>query len=160
MIKKQRVPSLYKMIFFDTSFLLSMVPLDYTIDITLKRIYGDHEIKTKIIRKGMNNLLSLCIKNAPLTFQNNIYQQKDSVAMGSPLVPVLAGIFMVHLKRTLMPELEEFMKPLKRHVDDTVTYIKLDFISNVIDILNKFHQNIKYTYDVDIMVRYHSYTFY
>ena len=80
--------------------------------------------------------------------------------MGSPLVPVLAGIFMVHLKRTLMPELEEFMKPLKRYVDDTVTYIKLDFISNVIDILNKFHQNIKFTYDVDIMVRYHSYTFY
>ena len=68
MIKKQRVPSLYKMIFFDASFLLSMVLLDYTIDITLKRIYGDHEIKTKISRKDMNNLLSLCIKNAPLTF--------------------------------------------------------------------------------------------
>ena len=59
-----------------------------------------------------------------------------------------------------MPELEEFMKPWRRYVDDTVTYIKLDFISNVIDILNKFHQNIKFTYDGDIMVRYHSYTFY
>ena len=30
------------------------------------------------------------------------------------LVPVLAGIFMVHLERTLLPELEKFMKPWKR----------------------------------------------
>ena len=64
------------------------------------------------------------------------------------LVPVLAGIFMVHLERTLLPELEKFMKPWKRQVDDTITYIKPDFITDVIDILNKFHQNIKFTNEV------------
>ena len=48
-----------------------------------------------------------------------------------------------------MPELEKFMKPQKRYVDDTITYIKLDFIMNVIDILNKLHQNIKFTYEVE-----------
>ena len=69
--------------------------------------------------------------------------------MGSPPGPVLAGIFMVRLERTLMPELEKFMKPWKRYVDDTITYIKPDFITNVIDILNKFHQNIKFTYEVE-----------
>ena len=30
-----------------------------------------------------------------------------------------------------------------------ITYIKPDFITNVIDILNKFHQNIKFTYEVE-----------
>ena len=40
------------------------------------------------------------------------------------------------------------MKPCKRYVDDTITYIKLDFITNNINILNKFHQNIKFTYEV------------
>ena len=40
------------------------------------------------------------------------------------------------------------MKPCKRYVDDTITYIKPDFITNNIDILNKFHQNIKFTYEV------------
>ena len=97
----------------------------------------------------MKNLLILCTKNAHFSFGNNIYQQKDGVTMGSPPGPVLAGIFMVHLERTLMPELEKFMKPLKRYVDDTITYIKPDFITNVIDILNKFHQNIKFTYEVE-----------
>ena len=40
------------------------------------------------------------------------------------------------------------MKPCKRYVDDTITYIKPGFITNNIDILNKFHQNIKFTYEV------------
>ena len=48
-----------------------------------------------------------------------------------------------------MPELEKFMKTSKRYVDDTITYIKPDFITNVIDNLNKFHQNIKFTYEVE-----------
>ena len=43
--------------------------------------------------------------------------------MGSPLGPVLAVIFMVHLERILMPKLEKFMKHWKRYVDDTTTYI-------------------------------------
>ena len=69
--------------------------------------------------------------------------------MGYPLGPVLAAIFMVHLEKTLMPELEKFMKPWKRYVDGSITYLKPDFISNVFDILNKFNQNIKFTYEVE-----------
>ena len=150
MIKKETVPiSSNKMISFDVSSLFTIVPLDYTIDLTLKRIFGDKEIKTKISRKDMKNLLILCTKNIHFLCRNNVYQQKDGVAMGSPLGPVLAGIFMVHLERTLMPELEKFMKPWKRYVDDTISYIKPDFLTNVIDILNKFHQNIKFTYEVE-----------
>ena len=43
------------MISVDVSSLFTMVPLDYTIDITLKRIYGDKEIETKIGRKDAKN---------------------------------------------------------------------------------------------------------
>ena len=71
----------------------------------------------------MKNLLSLCTKNVHFTSGNNIYQQKDGVAKGSPLGPVLAGIFVVHLERRLIPEFEKFMKPWKRYVDDTIPYI-------------------------------------
>ena len=69
----------------------------------------------------MKNLLLLRTKNVDFTFGNNAYQQKDGVAMGSPLGPLLAGTFMTHLKRTLMPELEKFMKPWERYVDDTIS---------------------------------------
>ena len=70
MIKKERVQSSYKMISFDVSSLFTMVPLDYAIDLTLKRIYGNKEIETKISRKDKKNLLSLCTKNVHFTFES------------------------------------------------------------------------------------------
>ena len=60
------------MIPFNVSSLFAMFPLEYTIDLTLKRIYSDEEIKSKISRMGMTNLLLLCTKNVHFTFQNNI----------------------------------------------------------------------------------------
>ena len=55
----------------------------------------------------MKNLLILWIKNVYFTFNNEIYIQNDGVAMGSPLGPTLAGIFMVELENTLVPKLEQ-----------------------------------------------------
>ena len=48
-----------------------------------------------------------------------------------------------------MPELEKSMKPWKRFVGNTITYIKPNFITDIIDILNKFHESIKFTYEVE-----------
>ena len=53
----------------------------------------------------MKELLLLCSKNVHFTFNNDIYQQCDGVAMGSPMGPVIAGIFMVELARTLIPKI-------------------------------------------------------
>ena len=42
----------------------------------------------------MREILLLCTKNGYFTF--SFYLQTDAVAMGSPLGPVLAGIFLVY----------------------------------------------------------------
>ena len=97
----------------------------------------------------MKELLLLCTKNAHFTFNNEIYQQCDGVAMGSPLGPVIAGIFMVELEKSLIPNLMEHMSPWKRYVDDTIAVIKLSSIEHVLSILNSFHQNIEFTYELE-----------
>ena len=68
MIKNERVPSAYQVIFFDFSSLFTMVPLAYTNDLTLKGIYCDKKIETKISRKDIKILLLLCTKNVHFTF--------------------------------------------------------------------------------------------
>ena len=95
---------------FDVSSLFTMVPLDYTIDVTFKQIYGDKEIETNICRKDMTNLGLLSTKNIHVTFGNNIFPQKGGVAMEYPLGPVLAGVFMVNLKKYSCWKLEKFMR--------------------------------------------------
>ena len=48
MIKNERIPNVYKMIYFDVSSLFTVVLLDYAIDLTLEQIYRNKEIETKI----------------------------------------------------------------------------------------------------------------
>lgn len=68
MIENERVQRVYH-ISFDVSSLFTMVLLDYTVDLTLKRIYGDKNIETKISRKGKKIPLLLCTENVYLTFR-------------------------------------------------------------------------------------------
>ena len=56
-------------------------------------------------------LIALCTKNVHLTFENNKNHKKDGNAMGSPVGPILAENFMIHLERKLIPKLENLMKP-------------------------------------------------
>ena len=97
----------------------------------------------------MKELLLLCTKNAHFTFNNEIYQQCEGVVTGSPLGLVIAGIFMVELEKSLIPNLMEHMSPWKRYVDDTIAVIKLSSIEHVLSILNSFHQNIEFTYELE-----------
>ena len=114
-------PDDYKLISFDVTSLFTNVPLDYTINIILKRIYDQRELETKISRKEMKDLLLLCTKNVHFFYDNKLYSQKDGVAMRSPLGPVIAGIFTVDLERNVIPKLSIHMTTWKRYVDDTIT---------------------------------------
>ena len=98
------------MVSFDVKSLFTSVPLDYTIDIITKRIFKDHEITTIFTKSEMKKLLTLCTKNVHFSFNNEIYIQLDRVAMGSPLGPVIANIFMVELETTLVPRLEDHVQ--------------------------------------------------
>ena len=142
-----KIPTQHKVISFDVKVLFTNVPLYYTINLTIKRIYDNHEINTNISRKEMKYLLILCTKNAHFSLDGQIYIQCDGVAMGSPLGPVLVGIFMVELERTLIPQLREHMMSWKRFVDDTITSIKSASIPYVINVLNSFHSNTEFTYE-------------
>ena len=104
-IKQQVAPSSYKLVSFDVESLFTNVPLDKTIDIILKT--------TNIGRKEMKDLISLCTKNVPFTFGNEIYQQRDGVAIGSPLELVLAETIMVELKKSIVPKLNNHLENLR-----------------------------------------------
>ena len=123
------------------------MPLDNTIDIILRRICTQREIETNITKKDLKDLLILCTKNVHFSFHRQLYLQKDGIAMGSLLGPIIAGIFMVELTRNLLPMLSQYMTSWKRYVDDIISYVKVDCIEHVLNALNSFHANISFTYE-------------
>ena len=107
--KHQKVPGGHKMVSFDIVFLFTNVPIDTTIDIILKRIYDNNEINISITKKEMKELILLCTKGVSFIFDGKIYVQTNGVTMGSPLGPVLSGIFMVELENNLIHTLSEHL---------------------------------------------------
>ena len=106
---------------FDVNSLFAYVSLDATI--VLKHIYNNKEINTAINKREMKELIKLCTKDVHFNFNGATYVWKDGEAigsMGSPLAPILAGIFMVQLERANTPKLSQHFQFWKRYVDDTI----------------------------------------
>ena len=95
----------------------------------------------------MKKLLTICTKNEDFSFNNDIYIHTDGVALGAPLGPVLANVFMVELESLLVPKLNDHVKNWRRFVDDTIVYVKRGSIEYVLSVLNSFHENKMFTYE-------------
>ena len=150
-IKKQKIPKDYTMVSsFHAALLFKNIPLEDTINVILRRIYEKKEIVTDIPRCEMRELLYLYTKNVHLTFNNNIYIQNDSVAIGSPLGPVLANIFMVELETALIPNLSSKLSSWRCFLDDSICFVKKGSIKFVLDTLDNFHKKIKFKCEEEI----------
>ena len=123
--------------------------MNKTIEIILGRVYEKKDLTTTTISKReMKELLYLCTKNVHFSFSSEIYMQNDGVAMGFPLAPVLANIFIVELEKTIMPSFSDKIKLWKRYVDDTSTFVKTDEIKDVLSSLNRCYSNIIFTMEI------------
>ena len=49
-------------------------------------------------RKNERELLEIATSNQLFQFNGELYEQTDGVAMGSPLGPLLANVFMCHIE--------------------------------------------------------------
>ena len=112
--------------------------------IQLKPLSREYMIKTDIPQEEMTLILEMCTKNVHFTFNNQTYQQIDGVAMGSPLGPIIAGIYMVEVETDIVPKLSDKVKVWKRYVDNTFCVIKKGKDAIILKQLNK-NKHVKFT---------------
>ena len=94
----------------------------------------------------MKSLLNIAAKESYFLFNQRIYQQIDGVAMGSPLGPTFANIFMSFHEKKWLENCPTDFKPLlyRRYVDDTfLLFSDGSHIMQFLHYLNSKHQNIK-----------------
>ena len=139
----------YQLISFDAVSLFTNVPLKHTIDIILKRIYDDNVIQTTLTKRTLKKLILDSCQKTIFSFNNKYYKQMDGVSMGSSLGPVLANIIMTELETIIIKPLmnDGTIKFYIRYVDDTLVLVKPDNIDKILNLLNSFHKNLKFTVD-------------
>ena len=113
---------------FDVKSLFTSIPVSEAIDICERRLQMDKTL-SKRTSMDVNTIISLirfCLTNTSFLYGGKPYQQLDGVAMGSPLSPVIADIFMADLEEKAIAGASEDIAPSvwKRYVDDIISVVK------------------------------------
>lgn len=121
--------------------------MDTAIDICVQRTFATNEtvdlLDCALSKVQFTELLKLAVKNVAFISPNGVaYRQKDGVAMGSHLGPALANLFLSEL---LDPVAKRLSQKFYRYVDDTLLLAKTSSVSEICDVLNGIHPNIRVT---------------
>ena len=94
------------------------------------------------------DLINLATKESFFTFSNKFYIQVDGVAMGSPLGPILANIFLSHHEENWLNKCPMKFKPsfYRRYVDDIfVLFESSESAESFREYMSSKHPNINFT---------------
>ena len=136
------------MISYDVCSLFTSIPLKETIDIAVNLIVEKYP-DLKITRQKLKKLFEFATSGTHLLFDGSFYDQIDGDAMGSPLGPVLADLFMCFYEKRWLDQFQ-FCDVLfyRRYVDDIIcTFNSEQDADEFFKFLNTQHPNIKFTFE-------------
>ena len=126
--------------------------MDETIETIAQQLFHNSKIFHGFSRAEFIILLNLAVKNCHFIFNGKFCDQVDDVAMGSPLGPLLANIFLSFHEIRWLKDFPVHFKPLhyRHYVDDSfVVFRSRDHIIPFLEYLNSKHPNIKFTYEIE-----------
>ena len=130
---------------FDVKSLFTSIPVSEAIEICERRLRMNKTLpkRTSMDVDTIMLLVQFCLNNTSFLYGTQPYQQLDSLAMGTPLSPVIADIFMVDLEEKAGSDIAPSV--WKRYVDDVLSVVKRDKRQLLLDHLNKQHEKIRFT---------------
>lgn len=152
-IKDIYVDNSYMLVSFDVSNLFTNIPRNEVVDLIKEKIVLDNNFTDEQVIELLN-LLNICLEQNFFSFNGDIYCQNEGLAMGSPLSPILADIFMHNFETSFIvnnPIFKNFLIYYYRYVDD----ILILWSGNLQDLhefashLNTLHSTIKFTIELE-----------
>ena len=103
---------------YDVTSLFTNIPLQETIDIATNLLFN-HNPNLDITKRELEKVFLFATSQIHFIFNSKLYNQIDGVAMGSPLAPILANIFIgFHGSKWFNEYNPNKPKLYFRHVDD------------------------------------------
>ena len=129
---------------FDVVSLFTNVPIDEAIQICLDTLYRSDIKQPKISEELLKKLLYKATRDVEFSFNDSMFRQVDGVAMGFPLGPVLANIFLGFWEDRIPNEM--WPRMYRRFADDTFSVVdSRERALQFLDCLNGLHKALKFT---------------
>lgn len=136
------------MVSFDVVSLFPSIPIDIALNI-LKGWLTSLDISADKTSEYLN-LTHLCMKQNAFTFKEKFYVLSHGTAMGNPLSPFLANIFMDHFEKSAKEKFTYFPRIWFRYVDDIFAiFDKSENLDNFLSQLNSMYTSINFTVEIE-----------
>ena len=132
---------------YDVKALFTSVPIQPALNIIEKLLEEDPELqqRTSMTVKHITCLLEFCLRSTYFTFQNKYYEQVEGAAMGSPISPIVANLYMENFEVRAINTSPHPPLMWKRFVDDTFVVIKAAHKQEFLDHINSIDHHIQFT---------------
>ena len=118
------------------------IPLEKTIKICVDKLFENNAKVNNLTKETFRSLLELATLDSVFIFDGKCYKQNGGVAMGSPLGPTLANLFLCYFEEQWMSDCPNDYKPLsyRRYVDDTVLLFSSELhVTKFLNYMNSKH---------------------
>ena len=137
----------------DVVSLFTNTPIAESLDVIRDRLERDDTLKKRTLLsvEDILDLLRFVLTTTYFLFRGTIYKQRFGAAMGSPVSPVVANLYMEFLEQQAIATAPISCRPRlwKRYVDDILEIVNKDQVDNLTDHLNQTDptDSIKFTYE-------------
>ena len=130
-------------------FLLLLFVVDGTpvLDIIKQRLANDQDLhkRTTMSVNQIIKLLEFCLNSTSIVYQGQFYQQIEGAAMGSPLSPIVANIYMEKFEEEVLATAPHPPSLWRRYVDDTFVIQEEEHSNEFFQHINSLEEKIKFT---------------
>ncbi|XP_041461178.1 uncharacterized protein LOC121412434 [Lytechinus variegatus] len=148
-ISKTKIRPSDTLVSFDVVSLFTSVPVDQACDIIKQRLITDSDLasRTNLTPDQIHDVLLTCLNSNSFKWRNIYYKQLLGAAMGSPLSPIIANIFMEHFEHQALKTADKPPSLWLRYVDDTFVIWphSTPDLHQFLNHLNNQHPSIKFT---------------
>ena len=132
---------------YDVSALFTSVPIDPALNIIKDLLVKDNTLKERTVMEveDIILLLEFCLKNTYFSFQGQFYEQVEGAAMGSPVSPIVANLYMEYLEQKALSTAPNPPKFWGRYVDDTFVIHKEANKQSFLQHINSVDPAIRFT---------------
>ena len=146
-IKEVKLKKEESMVSYDVTALFTSVPIPPVLKIIEDKLNEDKDLPQ---RTGMNTrhiirLLEFCLRSTYFVFQGQYYEQTEGAAMGSPLSPIIANIYMEHFETRALETAPHPPTLWKIFVDDTFVILETTYKDEFFQHINGIEKKIQFT---------------
>ena len=144
------------MVSVDMRSLFTSVAVEDALTTVRKRLDDDNMLQERcgFASETVMRLLKLCLSTY-FKFRSKFYDLTDGLAMGSPVSPPVANLFMADLESKALKSFSGVPSVWCRYVDDVLSIVKRSLVKDFFDHLNSQHGGISFTVEVEREGRLH-----